>query len=616
MARPDTGQTVNRFSTVDSLEYNNKYTFGQFNVNGWHSTRNPYNNEFKMNVLKCMNVSIVILCETHCLNDQTIEIENYTVYQHNRQPQGEVRRGSGGVAIALKNSLLFSHEVLGIYKNYDGIMGIKLRNIYTDYTVGVMGNYLSPDNYRYGRDAECYFNNCSVLWETLIDCDLRLGGGDYNARSKQLIDFLPDIDGNLVPPRTNIDNVQNSHGESFITFLKDNRTVILNGRVTPQFNNFTFVTPRGASVPDYMICPIDNLYNCTEFKVFLMSDICNLFGLQPPRTLPDHSFLFSTFKTYQSDTNNPHSSNNAQNDQIPVNKCPKKNLRKINDQFFMSEDIFLQVQSTIERIENAINNQAEIDDLWTEIKNLFLFEMAKLPNLPTSNVKNTNKKFRKSQPFWNEELEGYWKEVCNTEKEYLQFKVSNNGQLAWKNQLRLKYKAAQKTFDKKFRYFKRLSKKKDFEDLSNLADSNPTEMWAKLKRLCDPPSSRAAMEILREDGSVSTDIQEILEKWHQDISKLFSGLRDNPEMAFNEDFYQEIKTKKEEFENIAPTQQQNQGRTSSNVLNSDFLYVEVSKCIDSTKLKKAYLELPNEITKNKNAKILLHKFFNLCFTSG
>ena len=52
----------------------------------------------------------------------------------------------------------------------------------------------------------------------------------------------------------------------------------------------------------------------------------------------------------------------------------------------------------------------------------------------------------KSQPFWNEELEGYWKEVCKTEKDYLQFKVSSNAQLAWKNQLRLKYKKAQKTF--------------------------------------------------------------------------------------------------------------------------------------------------------------------------
>ena len=45
-------------------------------------------------------------------------------------------------------------------------------------------------------------------------------------------------------------------------------------------------------------------------------------------------------------------------------------------------------------------------------------------------------------------------------------------------------------------------------------------------------------------------------------------------------------------------------------------FCEVSKIIDSTKPRKAYLELPNEITKNYNAKVLLHKFFNLCFTTG
>ena len=179
MAEPDSEHSVNTFTTFDSFEYNNRYTFGQFNVNGWFSNKNPYYTEFKLDVLKCMNVNIVILCETHCTNDQTIKIDNYTVYQHNRPTQGEVRRGSGGVAIAIKNSLLISHEILGIYKNYDGIMGIKLKNVSTDFTIGIMGNYLSPDNYRYGRDAECYCNNCSVLWENLIDCDLRLGAGDY-----------------------------------------------------------------------------------------------------------------------------------------------------------------------------------------------------------------------------------------------------------------------------------------------------------------------------------------------------------------------------------------------------------------------------------------------------
>ena len=335
--------------------------------------------QFKLNVLKCLNIEIVILCET----------QNYTVYQHDRQPQGWGTHGSGGVAIAIKNSLLFSHEIVGIYKTFDGILGNKLQNRDTEYSKGIIGNYLSPDNYHYGRDPETYFNNCSVLWDTLSDCDLRVGTGDYNSRTKQQLDYIPDIDGNLVPPRTNIDNFKNSHDESFITFLKDNRAIILNGRVTPQFNNYTFATPRGASVPDYMFCPIDNLNNFEQFKVLLMKDIVNTFNLLPPQNLPDHSFLYGIFGTNQVEkeiNSNYQPRLNFQNGPKPP---PKKNLKKIDSTFFMNEDIQQQVLNTIEKIEANVGNQTELDMLWGDVKNLFLSEMDKLPILPSSNIKKS-----------------------------------------------------------------------------------------------------------------------------------------------------------------------------------------------------------------------------------
>ena len=171
-------------------------------------------------------------------------------------------------------------------------------------------------------------------------------------------------------------------------------------------------------------------------------------------------------------------------------------------------------------------------------------------------------------------------------------------------------------YDKKYRFFKRQHKKKEFEDLSEDAVNNPAEMWAKLNRLCNPPSIRAALEIVRADGTISTDKREILERWFQDISKLFSGLRENPEMAFDNEFYEDILEKKQEFENLSPEIQSSQTQYNSESLNCKIMFDEVSKAIDSSKLKKAYLELPNEVTKNKNAKILLHGFFNLCFVSG
>lgn len=140
-------------------------------------------------------------------------------------------------------------------------------------------------------------------------------------------------------------------------------------------------------------------------------------------------------------------------------------------------------------------------------------------------------------------------------------------------------------------------------------------MW-KLKKLCDPPSTRAALEIVKADGTISTDIKLILDRWYRDISRLFSGLRDNPEMAFNDLFYNEILEKKQEFENLSSEAQSTQSQFDSSTLNCEFSLEDVSKAINSCKLRKAYLEIPNEAAKNLNAKLLLHKFFNLCFKSG
>ena len=130
-----------------------------------------------------------------------------------------------------------------------------------------------------------------MLWQDLSDCDLLIGGGDLNARTKDLVDFIPEIDGKLVAPRVNPDKVKNSHGDSFITFLKDNRTVILNGRVTPSLNNYTFVSSRGSSVPDYLFTSLENLESCTSMETILVTDVINKYNLLPPNSLPDHSLL-------------------------------------------------------------------------------------------------------------------------------------------------------------------------------------------------------------------------------------------------------------------------------------------------------------------------------------
>ena len=87
---------------------------------------------------------------------------------------------------------------------------------------------------------------------------------------------------------------------------------------------------------------------------------------------------------------------------------------------------------------------------------------------------------------------------------------------------------------------------------------------------------------MRVDKTISRDIQEVLESWHLDISKLFSGIRENPEMAFNDIFYREVLNKKKEFENMSQEQQQEFSNFdfSSDDLNCEFNFLEVSRAID------------------------------------
>ena len=186
-----------------------EYKIMEWNPNGFFSNRNPYYLEFKLNVIKYLCVDFLVIPETHCMDNQIIEIENFTVVQLNRPlNNANLRRGSGGLAIAINNNILMSHSIVSIYKNgTDGLLGIKLTNNITKYTLGIMGNYLAPDNYHYGRDPEGYFNSATSMWQDLSSCDLCIGTGDVNARTKQLIDYIPEIDGNI-QPRFNPDDIK------------------------------------------------------------------------------------------------------------------------------------------------------------------------------------------------------------------------------------------------------------------------------------------------------------------------------------------------------------------------------------------------------------------------
>ena len=168
-----------------------------------------------------------------------------------------------------------------------------------------------------------------------------------------------------------------------------------------------------------------------------------------------------------------------------------------------------------------------------------------------------------------------------------------------KNNLRIIFKDCQHNFDKEFKYFRRRQRKEEFELLEANARNNPAGMWASLKKLNNPPSKSVALEIVREHQSISRDTKEILSCWFQNISLLFSGLQDNPEVAFDKVFYQEVLKKKKEFKRLSHEDQHQTVKGNLEVLTIGISYDEIVEAKDKSKSKKAYLDIPNEALKNK-----------------
>ena len=90
--------------------------------------------------------------------------------------------------------------------------------------------------------SQLYLNN---------DADAIFIYGDLNARCGKVIDTL--LDDSDIPERHVMDTCTvNLYGEKVIDFVRDMTLCIVNGRVSPEKDNYTSISNRGRSVVDYI----------------------------------------------------------------------------------------------------------------------------------------------------------------------------------------------------------------------------------------------------------------------------------------------------------------------------------------------------------------------------
>ena len=443
-------------------------------------------------------------------------IQVYTWYGFNRQIRNiKSTKGSGGVGIFVKNTLLETFTVSIVDQSVDGILFLLFVNKITQTSIVVSVCYLPPNNSLWGRDADRFFAHILSVLYTCIDYDQIILTGDYNARIGNMRETIHDLDD--PPERQVIDSVKSGHWESFVDFLKDSKTCILNGRVTPAYDNYTCISARGKSVVDYILTTHENITNCTACHVDLTSDLIEQFDcsqlLGELCKAPDHSMLTIILR-YNTDLTPQVCETTEQHISESLN-FKEHNLNKLGDAVnFMQNEHWTYVTNTfVNELENVESSQGEIDRIYDKFLTNIHNEIDKHLPLRVKHVKNK----KHNKPYWTDELTHLWKSMHCAEKQFVKFK----GDRQTKHELHQAFIQIRHNFDKTLRKMERQYKRKKILEIEIKCNQNPREFWTMLKNLGPHKKHDIPLKIY-ENEQLITNTALVLDRWYRDFSELYN----------------------------------------------------------------------------------------------
>ena len=130
----------------------------------------------------------------------------------------------------------------------------------------------------------------------------------------------------------------------------------------------------------------------------------------------------------------------------------------------------------------------------------------------------SNKKRRPKKPWWNEELNSLWNDLCSYERAWLKCK-SRTEKMARKHL----YIEKRKAFD---RCVQRRKRQYWLEKQNELLDSceNSEIFWKTIGKtgIGNERNNRIPMEIITESGEINNSKEQILSKWKTDFSDLYN----------------------------------------------------------------------------------------------
>ena len=222
--------------------------------------------------------------------------------------------------------------------------------------------------------------------------------------------------------------------------------------------------------------------------------------------------------------------------------------------------------------------------------------------------KGSRKRFKHFKPYWNENLAVQWRCIKNVEKQYVENKNTSPNRI---NRARQLFKQARMNFDKLLRTTERYYYRKKALELEEINISNPKEFWDYIKRLGPKNKTTTPMGVYTDDGNITTDKFEVLNKWKNDFGQLL-----NPENQWenNDQFYEQVLHEKHKFE----TSMEQPDYVENPDINFEIKIDEVVRVINRLKNKKAGGpdQIPNEVLLTKKLNGFLTTFYSICFNYG
>ncbi|CAG2218028.1 unnamed protein product [Mytilus edulis] len=342
--------------------------------------------------------------------------------------------------------------------------------------------------------------------------------GDFNSRCGNESDYIEGVD-NLCQ-RDVIDFKCNSYCNAFIDFLISVNCCILNGRNFVN-NDYTCVSTKGCSVVDYCIVPYDNLNLFKDFCVIRANDLVTSAGFDVNgvdlKLIPDHSLI-----KWSIDLNAFMSNVQPKNekDKTFSTKFEKFDFNKIPANFMNTNNIYQNICSLIENLKTVEHQQNCVNGIYDDFCKTVESEMS--DKIPSKTIfvggKQSNKKYRNKKPWWNESLSKLWYEMCNAEKAW---NKCNNMQ---QKQLKAIYVQKRKHFDSEVQKSKRKYWYDMQEQLLSESSKNQHMFWKKIGKIGIAESRKHVipMEVIDDDGIVSSELTDVLDKWKSEYSELLN----------------------------------------------------------------------------------------------